>query len=63
MFYSIATTLAVATAMPSMGPGVSPTLQNIVTTMNLDLKNIALHARNAEYHPRPRVGIDVLLCL
>ncbi len=33
-----------------------PKLQNIVATTNLncelDLKNIALHARNAEYNPR-----------
>ncbi|CAI5444759.1 unnamed protein product [Caenorhabditis angaria] len=33
-----------------------PTLQNIVSTVNLgvqlDLKNIALHARNAEYNPK-----------
>lgn len=34
----------------------TPTLQNIVSTVNLncqlDLKTIALHARNAEYNPR-----------
>ena len=34
----------------------SPKLQNIVSTVNLNcplnLKNIALHARNAEYNPR-----------
>ncbi|CAJ0960289.1 unnamed protein product, partial [Mesorhabditis belari] len=34
----------------------SPTLQNIVSTVNLgvplDLKKIALHARNAEYNPK-----------
>jgi transcription initiation factor TFIID TATA-box-binding protein len=33
--------------------GIVPTLQNIVATVNLDcrldLKTIALHARNAEY--------------
>ena len=33
-----------------------PTLQNIVSTVNLNcpltLKQIALHARNAEYNPR-----------
>jgi transcription initiation factor TFIID TATA-box-binding protein len=33
-----------------------PTLQNIVATVNLsarlDLKTIALHARNAEYNPK-----------
>ncbi|KAI9296594.1 TBP-domain-containing protein [Neoconidiobolus thromboides FSU 785] len=39
------------------GPvGIVPTLQNIVATVNLecrlDLKTIALHARNAEYNPK-----------
>ncbi|GAA5938857.1 TATA-binding protein [Sporobolomyces koalae] len=36
--------------------GIVPTLQNIVATVNLecklDLKTIALHARNAEYSPK-----------
>jgi len=36
--------------------GMVPTLQNIVATVNLDcrldLKTIALHARNAEYNPK-----------
>lgn len=36
--------------------GIVPTLQNIVATANLDtrldLKSIALHARNAEYNPK-----------
>jgi len=36
--------------------GIIPTLQNIVSTVNLnvklDLKMIALHARNAEYNPK-----------
>ncbi|TPX35558.1 hypothetical protein SmJEL517_g02041 [Synchytrium microbalum] len=36
--------------------GIVPILQNIVATVNLearlDLKNIALHARNAEYNPK-----------
>ncbi|KAK9829460.1 hypothetical protein WJX72_006000 [[Myrmecia] bisecta] len=36
--------------------GIIPVLQNIVATVNfkckLDLKNIALHARNAEYNPK-----------
>eukprot|EP00958_Prasinococcus_capsulatus_P007443 scaffold696_cov417-Prasinococcus_capsulatus_cf.AAC.1 len=36
--------------------GIVPTLQNIVATVNLDckldLKKIALHARNAEYNPK-----------
>jgi transcription initiation factor TFIID TATA-box-binding protein len=52
-------TPATPAATPGAGPGVSgivPTLQNIVATVNLDcrldLKNIALHARNAEYNPK-----------
>ncbi|CAI9096686.1 OLC1v1032884C1 [Oldenlandia corymbosa var. corymbosa] len=36
--------------------GIVPTLQNIVSTVNLDckldLKSIALQARNAEYNPK-----------
>ena len=36
--------------------GIVPTLQNIVATVNLDcrldLKTIALHARNAEFNPK-----------
>jgi transcription initiation factor TFIID TATA-box-binding protein len=36
--------------------GIVPTLQNLVSTVNLgcrlDLKEIALHARNAEYNPK-----------
>ena len=36
--------------------GIVPTLQNIVAMVNLDcrldLKTIALHARNAEYNPK-----------
>jgi len=36
--------------------GITPALQNIVSTVNLgcklDLKKIALHARNAEYNPK-----------
>ena len=36
--------------------GIIPTLQNIVSTVNLgcalDLKKIALKARNAEYNPK-----------
>ncbi|KAF1983725.1 putative TATA-box-binding protein [Aulographum hederae CBS 113979] len=36
--------------------GIIPTLQNLVATVNLgcrlDLKTIALHARNAEYNPK-----------
>jgi len=38
------------------GSGIIPALQNIVSTVNLgcklDLKKIALHARNAEYNPK-----------
>ncbi|KAI5991774.1 hypothetical protein EDC04DRAFT_2811198 [Pisolithus marmoratus] len=40
--------------------GIVPTLQNIVATVNLDckldLKTIALHARNAEYNPKVRIA-------
>jgi len=43
--------------------GIVPTLQNIVATVNLDcrldLKTIALHARNAEYNPK--VGKYVII--
>ena len=54
----------VATTQPSDAPidrsehpsGIIPTLQNIVATVNLscklDLKTIALKARNAEYNPK-----------
>ncbi|KAH0620261.1 hypothetical protein JD844_020368 [Phrynosoma platyrhinos] len=42
----------------SESSGIVPQLQNIVATVNLacklDLKNIALHARNAEYNPKRR---------
>merc|ERR1719431_1675751 len=41
---------------PAMSSGIQPLLQNIVSTVNLgcqlDLKKIALHARNAEYNPK-----------
>ncbi len=41
---------------PSMDPGIVPQLQNIVSTVSLgcplDLKKIALHARNAEFNPK-----------
>jgi len=47
---------ATPTAEPSGPTGILPTLQNIVATVNLDcrldLKTIALHARNAEYNPK-----------
>ncbi|KAK7074958.1 hypothetical protein SK128_015338 [Halocaridina rubra] len=40
----------------SADPSITPQLQNIVSTVNLscklDLKKIALHARNAEYNPK-----------
>ncbi|KAK9895006.1 TATA-box-binding protein [Cystobasidium minutum MCA 4210] len=43
-------------ANPVPSHGIVPTLQNIVATVNLnvrlDLKTIALHARNAEYNPK-----------
>jgi hypothetical protein len=43
--------------------GIIPTLQNIIATVNLDcrldLKTIALHARNAEYNPK--VGTQAFL--
>jgi len=50
-------TPATPAATPSNGvSGIVPTLQNIVATVNLDcrldLKTIALHARNAEYNPK-----------
>lgn len=36
--------------------GIIPTMQNIVATVNLaanlDLRHIALHARNAEFNPK-----------
>ncbi|PLN79888.1 transcription factor TFIID-domain-containing protein [Aspergillus taichungensis] len=53
------TTPATPVATPGAntpGSGIVPTLQNIVATVNLDcrldLKTIALHARNAEYNPK-----------
>lgn len=46
----------VTPATPSDGSQIIPQLQNIVCTVNLgcklDLKKIALHARNAEYNPK-----------
>lgn len=40
--------------------GIVPQLQNMVATVNLscklDLKQIALHARNSEYNPKARLG-------
>ncbi|CAL5221317.1 g3489 [Coccomyxa viridis] len=47
-------TLAVAATAEASG--IVPQLQNIVATVNLgvklDLKSVALHARNAEYNPK-----------
>ncbi|XP_065081694.1 TATA-box-binding protein [Ochlerotatus camptorhynchus] len=44
------------TPMTPSEPAILPQLQNIVSTVNLscrlDLKKIALHARNAEYNPK-----------
>ncbi|XP_031561566.1 TATA-box-binding protein-like [Actinia tenebrosa] len=44
------------TPMTAEQSGIIPQLQNIVSTVNLgcklDLKKIALHARNAEYNPK-----------
>ncbi|XP_062502270.1 uncharacterized protein LOC134179405 [Corticium candelabrum] len=44
------------TPMTAEAAGIIPQLQNIVSTVNLncklDLKRIALHARNAEYNPK-----------
>eukprot|EP00794_Sanderia_malayensis_P020043 gene20043-22010_t len=44
------------TPMSAEASGIIPQLQNIVSTVNLgcklDLKKIALHARNAEYNPK-----------
>ena len=48
--------------------GIVPVIQNIVATVNLecrlDLKTIALHARNAEYNPKARFHflIGTALC-
>lgn len=45
--------------------GIIPTLQNVVATVNmgckLDLKTIALHARNAEYNPKVSGAISCTL--
>ncbi|KAK3316337.1 transcription factor TFIID-domain-containing protein [Apodospora peruviana] len=51
-----ATPAATPGAQQPAHSGLTPTLQNIVATVNLDcrldLKTIALHARNAEYNPK-----------
>jgi len=55
---SPATPLSTSAMAPphSMDQGIVPQLQNIVSTVSLgcklDLKKIALHARNAEYNPK-----------
>ncbi|KAL1374245.1 hypothetical protein pipiens_018197 [Culex pipiens pipiens] len=56
---NIHSTMGPATPMTPMTPSepaILPQLQNIVSTVNLscrlDLKKIALHARNAEYNPK-----------
>jgi transcription initiation factor TFIID TATA-box-binding protein len=50
-----ATPVATPGGAPNGVSGIVPTLQNLVATVNLncrlDLKTIALHARNAEYNP------------
>lgn len=47
--------------------GIVPTLQNVVATVNLgcrlDLKEIALHARNAEYNPKVRSSKASCSCM
>merc|ERR1712226_280683 len=53
---SVISSIPVRTPMSTAVPTEMPTLQNIVSTVNLgielDLKNIALKARNAEYNPK-----------
>ena len=50
------TKLTAVTPQPGIEPGLVPQLQNIVATVNLgcklDLKKIALTAKNAEYNPK-----------
>ena len=50
------TKLTAVTPQPGIEPGLLPQLQNIVATVNLgcklDLKKIALTAKNAEYNPK-----------
>lgn len=52
----VATPAATPQDTANNASGIVPTLQNIVATVNLsarlDLKTIALHARNAEYNPK-----------
>lgn len=53
---TVATTSAPITPIGSISEELSPTLQNIVSTVNLgiilDLKTIASKARNSEYNPK-----------
>jgi hypothetical protein len=57
-------TMAEASSLTTVS-GILPTLQNIVATVNLDcrldLKTIALHARNAEYNPK--VCLSTYVCM
>ena len=59
-----ATPAATPQAATTGASGIVPTLQNIVATVNLDcrldLKTIALHARNAEYNPKVLPALSVL---
>lgn len=52
----VSTDVNINTEDDGSASGIVPTLQNIVATVNLDcrleLKTIALHARNAEYNPK-----------
>ncbi|RGP66674.1 tata-box-binding [Fusarium longipes] len=62
----VAPATPVATPAANQGPsGITPTLQNIVATVNLDcrldLKTIALHARNAEYNPKNKRFAAVIM--
>lgn len=54
-------------AQEESASGIVPTLQNIVATVNLDcrldLKTIALHARNAEYNPKVCIFMSFLFLL
>lgn len=54
-YFSMSTPAPFTPSTP-MDHGIEPIIQNIVSTVNLacrlDLKQIALHARNAEYNPK-----------
>jgi len=53
---SVSTQVSAGVDLARHPSGIIPVLQNIVATVNLecrlDLKTIALHARNAEYNPK-----------